>query len=131
MTCVSNSIFFFFCQIEFVFQPIFVEIPIAAVGIVVAGVEFVAVVKVSTSPKFETGYQYLYPREEKKFNQNQKAFLFFFVFFSFQYEERKKKQELKFRLFARINKNTHVNKEVFPSDKKRRETFLHHDCSIE
>ena len=51
MNCVNISIF---CQIEFVFQPIFVEIPIAVVGIVVeAIVEFVAV-EVSTSPKFET-----------------------------------------------------------------------------
>ena len=64
-------IFQFFCQIEFVFQPIFVEIPIAAVGIVVAVVKFVAV-EVSTSPKFQTGY--LDPREKKKFNRNQKLF---------------------------------------------------------
>ena len=44
-------IFQFFCQIEFVFQPIFLEIPNAAVGIVVVAVVEFGVVEVSTSSK--------------------------------------------------------------------------------
>ena len=80
MTCINISIF---CQIEFVFQPILVEIPIAAVGVEVIAVE------IPTSPKFETGYPYLAPRERKKNSTEIKSFFFFFFFLTIR---RKKNQ---------------------------------------
>ena len=89
MTCVNISIFF--CQIEFVFQPIFVEIPIAAV-----------VVEVSTSPKFETGYLNLYPREKKNATENKSFF--------FQYEE-KKTEQIKILLTCKNKQKTHAGEQ--------------------